>query len=191
MSAVAAMQDWTKLFPEVEELIPADAIQNRIRELGQQIEQDYAGLDTVFIGVLKGSMLFMSDLFRAVHAPITCDFVAISSYAGSQESSGVVRLLKDLDAQCIGRHLLIVEDIVDTGLTLRYLLDLLMAREPASLRVCSLLDKPERRKVDVPVHYKGFSIPNRFVVGYGLDHEEKYRNLPFIGVLKIDPPILR
>ena len=166
-------------------LIPADEIQARVRELGAQIAEDYKPRgDLLLVGVLKGCMMFMVDLARAIPMPLAIDFIATSSYGHSTQSSGVVRLLKDLDTDIAGRHVLIVEDIIDSGLTLDYLRDQLSRRNPASLRICALLNKPERRLTDVPVDYLGFDIPNEFVVGYGLDFGEIYRNLPYIGVLR-------
>jgi hypoxanthine phosphoribosyltransferase len=166
-------------------LISSEEIQARVREIGAQIAQDYGQLgDLLLVGVLKGCMMFMVDLARAIPLPLAIDFIATSSYGHSTESSGVVRLLKDLDTDIAGRHVLIVEDIIDSGLTLDYLRDQLSRRNPASLRICSLLNKPERRIADVSVDYLGFDIPNEFVVGYGLDYGERYRNLPYIGVLK-------
>ena len=165
-------------------LITSEEIGARVRELGQQITNDYAGQDILMIGVLRGAVIFMSDLARAIKRPIDIDFMAISSYGLSTNSSGVVRILKDLDEVVQGRHLLIVEDIIDSGLTLNYLVENLKSRKPASVRICTLLSKPDRRKVDVQVDYNGFIIPDYFVVGYGLDYAGKYRNLPFIGILK-------
>jgi len=165
-------------------LITSDEIGARVRELGQQITNDYAGQDILMIGVLRGAVIFMSDLARAIKRPIDIDFMAISSYGLSTSSSGVVRILKDLDEVVEGRHLLIVEDIIDSGLTLNYLVENLKSRKPASVRVCTLLSKPDRRKVNVTVDYNGFIIPDYFAVGYGLDYAGKYRSLPFIGVLK-------
>ena len=165
-------------------LITSEEIGARVRELGQQITNDYAGKDILMIGVLRGAVIFMSDLARAIKRPIDIDFMAISSYGLSTSSSGVVRILKDLDEVVQGRHILIVEDIIDSGLTLNYLVENLKLRKPASVRICTLLSKPDRRKVDVQVDYNGFIIPDYFVVGYGLDHAGKYRNLPFIGILK-------
>lgn len=176
---------WSETFPEVKILIAPEALQTKIRELGERLAQDYAGLNPLLVGVLKGSVLFMSDLMRVIPIPVACDFVAISSYGMETHTSGIVRLNKDLDTEIAGRHVLVVEDIVDTGLTLSYLLDILKARRPASLKVCTLLQKPARKKVEVPLDYCGFTIPDEFVVGYGLDYAEKYRNLPFIGVLKM------
>lgn len=168
-------------------LISAEELQARVRELGQRISQDYAEVDNLLmVGVLKGCVVFIVDLARAINLSVALDFIAISSYGQSTESSGVVRLLKDLETDIAGRHVLIVEDIIDSGLTLAYLRSQLERRGPASLRICTLLNKPERRSADVMVDYVGFDIPNEFVVGYGLDFGERYRNLPYIGVLKPD-----
>ncbi|MCS7185411.1 MAG: hypoxanthine phosphoribosyltransferase [Armatimonadetes bacterium] len=165
-------------------LLTEEQIQRRIAELGAQISADYAGKELHLIGVLRGALMFMADLMRHLTVPCSCDFIAIASYGMDTKSSGVVRILKDLDDSIQGKHVLIVEDIVDTGLTLNYILNLIRSRNPASVRVCALLDKPERRIVPVEIHYLGFTIPNRFVVGYGLDYAQKYRNLPYIGVLR-------
>ena len=166
-------------------LIPAHDIQAKIAELGEQITQDYAQLgDLLLVGVLKGCIMFMVDLARSISLPLAMDFIATSSYGQSTESSGVVRVLKDLDTDIAGRHVLLVEDIIDSGLTLEYLRGQLLRRNPASLRICALLNKPDRRRSDISLNYLGFSIPNEFVVGYGLDYNERYRNLPYIGVLK-------
>jgi hypoxanthine phosphoribosyltransferase len=164
-------------------LVQPDELSARVRELGKQISADYAGRDLLLVGVLKGAVFFLSDLMR--HIDVTCevDFMAVASYGSSTDSSGVVRILKDLDIPIEGREVLIVEDIVDSGLTLSYLLRTLRARNPKSLEVCALLTKPERRKVDLPIRYVGFEIPNRFAIGYGLDHAEKFRNLPYVAVL--------
>lgn len=171
--------------PHVERvLVPAAAIARRVEELGARISADYRGREPLMVGILKGSTIFLADLVRAVDLPVTVDFVAISSYGHSTTSSGVVRILKDLEESIEGRHVLIVEDIVDTGLTLNYLRENLLARMPASLKICALLDKPSRRKVPVPVDYLGFTIPDEFVVGYGLDYREQYRNLRDVCVLK-------
>jgi len=158
-------------------------IETRVRELGELISRDYSGKNPVVIGILKGSLIFMSDLIRRLTIPLNIDYVAVSSYGRSTDSSGVVRIVKDLDEPIEGRHVLVVEDIVDTGLTLRYLLDNLQSRRPLSVAVCVLLDKPSRRKVDIKPDYCGFEIPDEFVVGYGLDYAENYRNMPFIGIL--------
>lgn len=167
-----------------EVLITAEDIQNRVAELGRQISADYEGQDLLLIAVLKGGVLFLSDLMRHVTVPHAIDFMAISSYGHSTETTGVVRILKDLDEPIDGRPVLIVEDIVDTGRTMDYLLRILQARHPASLRVCTLLNKPSRREVEVPLDYVGFDIPNKFVFGYGLDLREIYRNQTFIAALK-------
>ncbi|MCA1656372.1 MAG: hypoxanthine phosphoribosyltransferase [Actinobacteria bacterium] len=164
-------------------LIEQDALQARIVELGEEVSADYTGRDLLLIGVLKGAVFFLSDLMRRLTVPCEIDFMAISSYGAATDSSGVVRILKDLDINIEGRHVLIVEDIIDSGLTLSYLLRNLEARQPATLEVCALLTKPARRELDVPVRYVGFEIPNRFVIGYGLDFAERYRNLPYVGVL--------
>ena len=165
-------------------LITAEEIQARVAELGRQISADYEGQDLLLIAVLKGGVLFLSDLMRHVTVPHAIDFMAISSYGHSTETTGVVRILKDLDEPIDGRPVLIVEDIVDTGRTMDYLLRILQARHPASLRVCTLLNKPSRREVEVPLDYVGFDIPNKFVFGYGLDLREIYRNQTFIAALK-------
>jgi len=164
-------------------LIDAETLQRRIAELGADISADYVGRDLLLVGVLKGAVFFLSDLMRRLTVPCEIDFMAISSYGASTDSSGIVRILKDLDINIEGRHVLVVEDIIDSGLTLSYLMRNLEAREPASLEVCALLTKPERREIDVPVRYTGFEIPNRFVIGYGLDFAERYRNLPYVAVL--------
>ena len=164
-------------------LIEEDRLQERIRELGRELSHDYAGRELLLVGVLKGAVFFMADLMRSLTVPCEIDFMAISSYGASTDSSGVVRILKDLDINIEGRHVLIVEDIVDSGLTLSWLLKNLASRNPASLEVVSLLRKPEAVKVDVPVKYIGFDIPNEFVVGYGLDYAERYRNLRVVGTL--------
>ncbi len=169
-------------------LIDEDSLQARIAELGSEISTDYDGRDLLLVGVLKGAVFFMADLMRQLTVPCEIDFMAISSYGASTDSSGVVRILKDLDINIEGRDVLVVEDIIDSGLTLSYLMRNLEAREPASLEVCALLTKPERREIDVPVRYIGFEIPNRFVIGYGLDFAERYRNLPYVGVL--DPELV-
>jgi hypoxanthine phosphoribosyltransferase len=165
-------------------LVQPDQLKRRVRELGEQISTDYADRNPLLIGVLKGAIFFLSDLMREISCPCELDFMAISSYGSSTASSGVVRILKDLDAPIEGRHVLIVEDIVDSGLTLHYLMRNLTARKPASLEVCALLTKPERRKIDLPTRYLGFEIPDRFVIGYGLDHAERYRNLPYVAALE-------
>ena len=164
-------------------LIDADSLRGRIAELGEEISAHYAGREVLLIGVLKGAVFFMADLMRHLTVPCEVDFMAISSYGAQTDSSGVVRILKDLDINIEGRHVLVVEDIIDSGLTLSYLMRNLESREPASLEICALLTKPERREIEVPVRWIGFEIPNRFVIGYGLDFAERYRNLPYVGVL--------
>jgi hypoxanthine phosphoribosyltransferase len=165
-------------------LVEADDLQRRIAELGAEINRDYQGRDLVMIGVLKGAVLFLADLMRELEVPCEIDFMAVSSYGSSTDSSGVVRILKDLDASIAGRDVLLVEDIVDSGLTLHYLLKNLRARDPRSLEVCALLTKPERRRIDLPIRYVGFEIPNRFAIGYGLDHAQRYRNLRYVAALQ-------
>ncbi len=167
-----------------ETLVPAEDLQRRVAELGGEISRDYEGRELMMIGVLKGAVLFMADLMRELTVPCEVDFMAVSSYGSATDSSGVVRILKDLDAAIEGRDVLLVEDIVDSGLTLHYLLKNLKARDPRSLEVCALLTKPERRRVDLPIRYVGFEIPNRFAIGYGLDHGQKYRNLGYVAALK-------
>jgi hypoxanthine phosphoribosyltransferase len=169
-------------------LVDEETLRNRVAELGEEISRDYAGRDLLLIGVLKGAVFFMADLMRHLTVPCEIDFMAISSYGASTDSSGVVRILKDLDINIEGREVLVVEDIIDSGLTLSYLIRNLEARQPASLEVCALMTKPERRQIDVPVRYIGFEIPNRFVIGYGLDFAERYRNLRYVGVL--DPELV-
>jgi hypoxanthine phosphoribosyltransferase len=164
-------------------IVQQDDLAHRVRELGREISADYVGRDLLLVGVLKGAMFFLSDLMRHLEVPCEVDFMAVASYGSSTDSSGVVRILKDLDASIEGRDVLIVEDIVDSGLTLQYLLRTLSARNPKSLEVCALLTKPERRKVELPIRYVGFEIPNSFAIGYGLDHAERYRNLPYVAVL--------
>ena len=165
-------------------LITAEEIQDKIATLAKQITEDYRGKDVLLVGVLKGAFVFMADLARAVQLPVEFDFMAVSSYGSSTKSSGVVRILKDLDYEITGRHVLLVEDIIDSGLTISYLLRYLEARGPASLTICSLFWKRGEQAVELDVKYPGFEIPPVFVVGYGLDYAEKYRNLPYIGVLK-------
>lgn len=170
--------------PDIERiLLDETQLRSRIKEIGDQISRDYAGRKLTLVGILRGSVVFLGDLMRAVTADCSVDFMCLSSYSG-KGSTGVVRVLLDLRDNAEGRDLLIVEDIVDTGLTLHYLLDNLRTRNPRSLEICALLDKPECRKVDVKAKYVGFKIPNEFVVGYGLDYNESYRNLPYVGVLR-------
>ena len=167
-----------------EVLVEAGELQRRVAELGAEITRDYAGRSLLLVGVLKGAVFFLSDQMRFIEIPVEVDFMAVASYGSATDSSGVVRILKDLDAAIEDRDVLIVEDIVDSGLTLQYLLRNLGSRNPRTLEVCALLTKPERRKVDLPVRYVGFEIPDRFVVGYGLDYAERHRNLPFVAVLE-------
>jgi hypoxanthine phosphoribosyltransferase len=165
-------------------LFTEEEVGQKVREIGAQITRDYEGMNPLAIGILKGATMFMSELVKRIDMIVELDFMAVSSYGKSSESSGVVRILKDLDKSIEGRHLLIVEDIVDTGLTLSYLKNLLEQRGAASVKVVALLDKPERRKVDITPDYLGFSVPDHFIVGYGLDYAEQYRNFPYVGVLK-------
>jgi hypoxanthine phosphoribosyltransferase len=168
-----------------EVLIPEDEIQAKVAELGARVSADFAGLELTLVSVLKGSLPFMADLMRAITIPVQIDLMEVSSYGGTAtESSGLVRILKDLSSSIDGRHVLIVEDIIDTGLTLNYLVRYLRGKNPASLRICTLLDKPARRLVEIPIDYLGFEIPDQFVIGYGLDYGERYRNLRFVGVLR-------
>jgi hypoxanthine phosphoribosyltransferase len=164
-------------------LIDETALRQRIEELGEEISADYAGREVLLVGVLKGAVFFMADLMRQLSIPCEVDFMAISSYGASTDSSGVVRILKDLEINITGRDVLVVEDIIDSGLTLQYLMRNLKARNPASLEVCALLTKPERLRVDLSPRYLGFEIPNRFAIGYGLDHAQRYRNLSYVAAL--------
>jgi hypoxanthine phosphoribosyltransferase len=170
-------------------LLPADVIQQRVLVLAEAVSKDYAGLNPLLVGVLKGVLFFMADLLRAITIPAEVDFMAVASYSAQSRNQGLVRLEKDLEIPLAGRHVLFVEDVIDTGLTLNYLLRTLRARQPASLEVCVLFDKPQRRLVDIPLKYTGFDLPSRFVVGYGLDYRERYRNLPFVGLL--DPEVFQ
>jgi hypoxanthine phosphoribosyltransferase len=164
-------------------LVGTEDLDRRIAELGDEISRDYEGKDLLLVGILKGAVLFLSDLLRRIEVPAEVDFMAVASYGTATKSSGVVQILKDLEEAIEGRDVLIVEDIVDTGLTLRYLLETLESRNPRSLGVCALLSKRDARIVEVPVEYVGFEIPNKFVVGYGLDYQQRYRGLPYVGVL--------
>jgi hypoxanthine phosphoribosyltransferase len=164
-------------------VVEADRLQQRVSELGAEISRDYEGRDLFMMGVLKGAVFFLADLMREIHVPCELDFMAVSSYGSLTDSSGVVRILKDLDSAIEGKDVLIVEDIVDSGLTLNYLLRNLRGRKPRSLEVCALLVKPARRKVELPIRYVGFEIPNRFVVGYGLDLDQRHRNLPYVAAI--------
>jgi hypoxanthine phosphoribosyltransferase len=165
-------------------LITEEEIQSKVAEVAKEITEDYRGRDLLLVGVLKGAFMLMSDLARHIQLPLELDFMAVSSYGSTTKTSGIVRILKDLDLDISGRDVLIVEDIIDSGLTLSYLIKNLRARRPASLEVCALLSKPDVQKVDLDVHYHGFAIPPVFVVGYGLDYGERYRNLPYVGTLK-------
>jgi hypoxanthine phosphoribosyltransferase len=169
---------------QVNVLFSEQQLQERIKDLGQEIARDYKGQDLVVVGVLKGSVLFFSDLVRQIDLPLAIDFLGLSSSGSGTESSGVVRITSDLSKAVADKHVLVIEDIVDTGLTMQFLLENLKTRKPASVKICALLEKPARAKVKVPIHYKGFVIPDEFVVGYGLDFDEKYRNMPFIGVMR-------
>lgn len=165
-------------------LLGREQIESRVRELGAEIARDYAGRDVHVVAVLKGSLMIVADLLRAIDGPVTVDFIAVSSYGPQARESGVVRLIKDLDQPIEGRHVLVVEDVIDTGLTLNYILRSLRSRRPASLEVATLLDKPTRRLIDLPLRYVGFTLPDCFVVGYGLDFRERYRNLPYLATLR-------
>lgn len=165
-------------------LLSEEDISRKVGELGKIISRDYSGVTPMFIGVLKGSFVFMADLMRAIDIPCRIEFMEVSSYGNRSETTGAVKITKDLNTDIEGQHVLIIEDILDSGLTLSYLINYLRGRNPASIKICTLLDKPERRKADVQPEYKGYTISDHFVVGYGLDYAEKYRNLPYIGVLK-------
>ena len=179
-----ANSNHSELLEDISEVLISTAeIQERVQSMGETISRDYAGLNPLLVGVLKGVIFFMADLLRAITIPVEADFMAVSSYSVEARDRGFVRLLKDLDIPISGRHVLFVEDVVDTGLTLNYLLGNLRTRHPASLEVCALFDKPRHRLIDVPLKYRGFELPDRFVVGYGLDYRERYRNLPFVGLL--------
>jgi len=164
--------------------VSTSALQSRVRELGQEISRDYRGKNPLLVGALKGMIFFMADLLRTITIPVEVDFIAVSSYTNEARDRGVVRVTKDLDLPITGRHVIFVEDVVDTGLTLNYLVNSLRARQPGSLEVCVLFNKATRRLIDLPIRYKGFDLPDYFVVGYGLDHHERYRNLPYVGILK-------
>lgn len=173
------------MHPDIEKiLIRPEAIQTRVAELGQEITKEYAGKELMLVGILKGALPFLADLMRAIDLPLQYDVMAVSSYGKSTQSSGAVRIIKDLDSAIADKHILIVEDIIDTGLTLKYIKENLLARRATSVKICTLLDKPSRRKMVLTPDYNGFAIPDVFAVGYGLDYAENYRNLPYIGVLK-------
>jgi hypoxanthine phosphoribosyltransferase len=178
------MTESTQWTEGVRVLISEAEIQAKVTELGKAITRDYADEELTLVGVLKGSFLFMADLCRHIELPLTCDFLGLSSYHGETRTSGVIRITSDLNQPVEGRHVLVVEDIIDTGLTMEYLLENLRTRLPRSIKVCSLLHKPERKKVDTPIDYLGFTVPNEFVVGYGLDYLGRYRNLRFVGVME-------
>lgn len=183
------MKNWGEEYMNqniAEVLIDEETIRRRVQELGEEISKDYAGKEVVFVCILRGACVFFTDLARAVKVHMKMDFMSISSYGDAQKTSGIVSIKKDIDFSITGKHVIIVEDIMDSGLTLSYLTRLLAAREPASLRICCLLDKPERRECEISPDYIGFTIPNKFVVGYGLDYENLYRNLPYVGVLSPD-----
>lgn len=181
----STLEHFPKMAPDIQEiLITPEELERKVVEMGIAISADYSGKEPLLVGVLKGVLFFMADLLRAITIPVEVDFIAISSYSAEARQKGFVRLVKDLEMPLTGRHVLFVEDVIDTGLTLNYILQSLQAREPASLEVCVLFNKPERRLIDIPLKYKGFDLPDQFVVGYGLDHREKYRNLPFVGLLK-------
>jgi hypoxanthine phosphoribosyltransferase len=169
---------------ELEVMYSADALRARVAELGAEITRDYAGKELAVVAVLKGSFVFCADLVRAIDLPLSVDFLGVSSYGGGTDSSGVVRITSDLSRPIAGKHVLVVEDIVDTGLTMAFLLDTLRTRHPASVRICALLHKPSRSVVELDLHYRGFEVPEAFVVGYGLDYDERYRNVGFLGRLR-------
>lgn len=166
--------------------VSSEQIKNRIGELGRQISSDYGGKSPILVGALKGVVCFMADLIREITIPVEIDFIAISSYSAEERDRGVVRVMKDLDRSITGRHVIFVESVIDTGLTLNYLMSSLRTRQPASLQVCALFDRITHRLMETPIKYKGFELPDYFVVGYGLDHQERYRNLPYVGILKPD-----
>ncbi|MDE5717136.1 MAG: hypoxanthine phosphoribosyltransferase [Lachnospiraceae bacterium] len=170
----------------IEVLLTEEEVDKRIQEIGDQISRDYAGKQVHLVCVLKGGSFFMCELAKRITVPVSIDFMSVSSYGGDTKSSGVVRIVKDLDEPLKDKHVIVIEDIVDSGRTLSYLLDMLRSRGPLDVRLCTLLDKPDRRVVDVKVDYTGFEIPDEFVVGYGLDYDQKYRNLPYIGMVKFD-----
>ncbi len=181
------LENFSPLAKDIREIvISEEEIRQRVSELGRAISSDYAGKCPILVGVLKGVLFLMADLLRIINIPVEVDFLAVSSYSAEARNKGMVRLVKDLEIPIYGRHVLFVEDVIDTGLTLNYLLKSLRERQPASLEVCVLFNKPTHRLLDIPLRYKGFDLPDRFVVGYGLDLRERYRNLPFIGLLKAE-----
>ncbi|MDA3733912.1 hypoxanthine phosphoribosyltransferase [Niameybacter massiliensis] len=165
-------------------LLTEEELHERVKALGEAITADYKGKDLLVVGILKGSNVFMSDLIRQINMPLNIDFMIVSSYGNATESTGVVKIMKDIEQSISDKHVLIVEDIIDSGLTLKYLTEMLNTRKPASIKLCTLLDKPARRKENVDVDYVGFEMPDEFIVGYGIDYAEHYRNLPFVGILK-------
>lgn len=171
---------------QVEVLLSEERINDRIREIGEQISKDYAGKSVHLVCILKGGSFFMCELAKRITVPVSIDFMSVSSYGSSSESSGVIKIIKDLDEPLTDKHVLVIEDIVDTGKTLSYLLELLKDRGAADVKLCALLDKPDRRVVDIKADYTGFQIPDEFVVGYGMDYDQRYRNLPYIGIVKFD-----
>jgi len=181
------MKDYAPLTHDIQNvLITPEEIQLRVKEIGKEITRDYLGRNLLLVGVLKGVLFFMADLLRLLTIPVEMDFIAVSSYTQETRDKGYVRMVKDLDIPLGDRHVLFVEDVIDTGMTLNYILQNLRMRQPASLEVCVLFNKPVHRLIDIPIKYKGFDLPDQFVVGYGLDHREKYRNLPFVGILKAE-----
>ena len=174
------------LSEKISVLIEEDVVDKRIRELGEQISKDYEGKEVVLVSILRGSIFFTCELAKRITVPVYLDFISVSSYGMDTESSGVVKVIKDLDDSIRDKHVIVVEDIIDTGRTLNYLLGTLKARGPASLKLCAMLDKPDRRVVDVDIDYRGFEIPDKFIVGYGLDYAQKYRNLPYIGIIEFE-----
>ncbi len=181
----SASESYGEMASDIDRVIYSEAVlQEKIKLLGRQISVDYAGKNPLIIGVLRGVLFFMADLLREIKIHVEVDFLAVSSYSSEARNRGLVRMDKDLEIPITGRHLLFVEDVIDTGLTLNYILNNLRTRQPASLEVCVLFDKPTKRLVNIPLKYKGFDLPDQFIVGYGLDYREKYRNLPFVGLLK-------
>lgn len=179
------LKDYAPLTHDIQEVvISPEEIQSRVNEIGREINRDYLGRNPLFVGVLKGVLFFMADLLRVITIPVEMDFIAVSNYTPESRDQGYVRMVKDLDIPIGGRHVLFIEDVIDTGLTLNYILQNLEMRQPASIEVCVLFNKPAHRIIDIPIKYKGFDLTDQFVVGYGLDHREKYRNLPFVGLLK-------
>src|SRR5512133_1319380 len=181
----ALIQQYAPLAEDLQDvLLTPEQIQARVAQIGQAISHDYLGRNPLLVGVLKGVLFFMADLLRHITIPVEMDFIAVSSYSAEERDKGYVRLVKDLEIPIHNRHILFVEDVIDTGLTLNYLLGNLRSRQPASLEVCTLFDNPDHRLLDIPLRYTGFTLPDQFLVGYGLDYREKYRNLPFVGLLK-------